>query len=1675
MYDLYGTNRELYNISGSGTITDSVLITSILTLNISQDSTFDGVFNNVIGGITKCGTNKLTVSSALSYTGTITISQGALEIVQSIDSPQVENGGELIFSQTDDYTYAGVINGVGSVSKTGPGMLTFSQSQTFTGNTTVNAGTLQLLGDLTSDITLSDETLVDFAITSEYTHDNDIIGLGGITQSGASLLTFSSALSHAGVLSISAGTVKLLDSTQSSEISNDTNLILAPAQDTNYPSIISGSGTVTKEGVFSAVLQGVNTYTGDTIISAGTLAGNISTSQSVTVAQDAFYDINGESQEVVNISGSGGIKDSQSSSALITLTLQNVTAFQGDFDSSLGGVSKTGTGSLTLEGVNSCEGALLISEGVLKGDISLFTSVEVNSIYDFNGTSLTLQNLSGTGELTSSQDNVDVTLHSTANSLYAGTFSGVDSITKTGTATLTLSTISDFGGSITISQGTLIADLSAATNVLIDATYDLNGEDRTLIHVSGSGEIKDSSGSPKTATFDIAEDLSFTGNISTVGGLIKKGTDTILSLEGDNTYTAKTTISEGTLKGNIEDSTSVEINGTYDLNGTDSSLQNISGTGVISSSVTNAALTVTTTQDSVFEGTLLFNISDLIKEGTASLALNGTNTHSGATKILYGTLSGDISACDSVLINGTYDLVGVNQTISDVSGSGMITSSTASADLTIVMDSIDSEFLGTLDTSILNLTKSGGYALYLHGTNNYTGTTTILDGILGGNISQSSAVCIDGVYDLDGVNRTLSSISGTGMIQDSSGSSCILTITGSDDDAFSGTLDDTLGGLIKTGENTLTLSGVNEYTGPTTITQGVLIANLSASSDVIVNAIYDLAGNNRSLYNLQGTGEIKSSLIDAVITLLSTNNNTFAGTFASTISQITKGSEYTLTLTASQDYAGSILIEAGTLIGDISSASLEIAEPAFYDLKGTAGTLLNLTGQGTVQSSNANTALIIETTQASLFSGTLASSISTVTKTGDGVFTFNAATAYAGPIIIEAGALQGDISDASSVSISEGGIYDVNGVPLSVTDLSGSGMVKDTSGGNNILTITSQVGSTFEGTLDDSLGGMIKMGNETLILKGEHTYTEETTVSQGTLNIKGVLASSLLNNQATLIFSPDDDLTYEGVISGVNGFTKTGIANLTLTNTHLYTGSATVSGGTLTITGQLNSASDIINNATVVIDKDTDFIFDVAISGSGDVTTQGEGNITLSGTHTYDGVTTIVSGTLTVVGDITGTGGIVNMSALVFELTADQIYTLGFSGTGSLTHNSDITLSLNGANTYTGTTTIAQGILMGDISSSGGVEIVSTYDLNGTNRTLLNATGTGTIQSSTQSASLTLENSAASTFSGTIASTISNFIKCGDGTLTLNGLNVYSGTTTVSEGTLKIISLENLGAGSIILLDNAALEMEGEMTFDHDITFAQTSAIAVAEDGMLTYSSPLTQTYAFIKKGLGTITLSADNSSGTASVDVREGTLLLSSMNQIPSDTLILSGGTLKLAVGGEFSKKITLNANSTLDLNGFDVTVMQDMAMHGYILTIINSGDEENTLTIDGTANDSTGGFNIGDKCILSDTSDVFTDITIQEGGKIAMAHDASIQNLFNYGVLALNGYPLLVAGRNAILGNMTDTVGTGYLEFAESGGAVIDIEEGFTTPLMLGNHSVLRVNSNMSLGRIFVKSSNS
>ncbi len=266
----------------TGIINSNIINNAVLIFNHSNNLLFSQVISGS-GSLIHAGTDVLTLTAYNTYSGGTTISVGTLQIgsggTLGLISGDVTNHGVLIFNRSDDLTFGDVISGTGSLQQSGAGILILTANQTYTGDTTISNGCLQL-GDasrhgMVNGNILNNASLV-FNHANSLSYDYVISGSGNVTQSGLGVLTFTADQTYTGITTINSGSLQLGNGhgktgRVAGDIVNNATLIFNYGDTVVYDGVISGAGDVKKEGAGTLILNGVHTYTGDTHINAGRL------------------------------------------------------------------------------------------------------------------------------------------------------------------------------------------------------------------------------------------------------------------------------------------------------------------------------------------------------------------------------------------------------------------------------------------------------------------------------------------------------------------------------------------------------------------------------------------------------------------------------------------------------------------------------------------------------------------------------------------------------------------------------------------------------------------------------------------------------------------------------------------------------------------------------------------------------------------------------------------------------------------------------------------------------------------------------------------------------------------------------------------------------------------------------------------------------------------------------------------------------------------------------------------------------------------------------------------------------------------------------------------------------------------------------------------------------------
>ncbi|EDQ3451408.1 autotransporter outer membrane beta-barrel domain-containing protein [Salmonella enterica subsp. enterica serovar Larochelle] len=1364
VFGVYVTTGHTLNNLAGGSITANTAV----QLNGNNNTLANaGAILGDTNGVTINGSGNTLTSQGKITGGTnaILISSGSKNNTLTLNT-----GTEISGSITDDNNSASannnlILDGEGTLGSSISGL----NSVTSSGDWTLSGATMNLSGTTNSALWVKSGTLiVNGAMTAK----------GATVDSGTTL-----QIGNGGTLGTFNGDI----------VDNGT-LTFNRSDAAAYGSVISGSGNVIKQGGGELTLSNNNSYSGGTTIAEGTLtataggalgSGNIDNRAYLKLdaasASDPFIvaDLTTHSGATVEI-GAGSTLQAN------TLTQQDGSTLTADLTATSGpairakNVNLDGTLNVaspaSQEPIRSTDDlislALIESDNAISGD---FDDITINgnamnpdafiTVVGQKNVNDTHYDLVETLTWYADRDNAAIDAHGTFNLADADdsftvntVLENVDansgwngqSLTKTGAGTLILNAENTYTGGTTISDGTLIA---------------------TNVNALGTGNVTDN------ATLELNTGGDFDNAISGSGRVVKSGDET-LTLSGANSYTGGTTISGGTLV-----ATNVDALGSGDV--TDNATLEMNTGGTFSNTISGSG--------------------QVVKSGDKTLTLSGTNTYRGGTTISGGTLvASNVDALGSgdVTDNATLELNTGGDFDNAISGSGQVV-------------------------------KSGDKTLTLSGANSYTGGTTISGGTLvannvealgTGNITDNATLELNTGGDFD------NAISGSGQVVKSGDKT--LTLSGAN--SYSGATTISGGTLIAANVNALgtgaidnrasllldasgqftvtdltTESGGNTEIGAgstlqaNTLTQksdSTLTINLNSNTvDPVIHAAsqVSLAGT----LDITGVGDVldsdPASTDDLDTFTLIASDKTIAGDFEKlTVAGMDADLADFITVDGRIDDTGKQyeLTTALTWYAD--------RDDAVTDAHGTFN-LTNADGSFAVNTVLENVDATLDPASATGWDGT------SLIKQGAGTLILNAENTYTGGTTISGGTLvatnvdalgSGDVTDDATLELNTGGTFD--------NAISGSGQVVKS--GDDVLTLSganSYSGGTLiasnvealgtgdvtnnatlelntSGDFDNAISGsgkVEKSGDGALTLSGSNTYTGGTLISGGTLVASNVeaLGTGDVTDNATLALNAGGDFINN--IGGTGRVEKSGDKTLTLSGNNTYTGGTLISSGTL-VANDVNAlgTGDVTDNATLALNTGGDFTNN--IGGTGRVEKSGDETLTLSGSNTYTGGTLISGGTLVASNvEALGSGDVTDNAVL--ELNTGGTFDNVISGSGQVVKSGDKTLTLSGANSYTGGTTINDGTLVAsnvEALGSGDVTNDAVLELNTGGDFTNNISGSGQV------------------------------VKSGDDVLTLSGANSYSGGTTISGGTLVASNVEALGSGNIDNYASLQLNASGQ-------------------------------------------------------------------------------------------------------------------------------------------------------------------------------------------------------------------------------------------------------------------------
>ncbi len=517
---------------------------------------------------------------------------------------------------------------------------------------------------------------------------------------------------------------------------------------------------------------------------------------------------------------------------------------------------------------------------------------------------------------------------------------------------------------------------------------------------------------------------------------------------------------------------------------------------------------------------------------------------------------------------------------------------------------------------------------------------------------------------------------------------------------------------------------------------------------------------------------------------------------------------------------------AGTIITALNNANASF-RGASLSASSTANPLpsmrldLNFSGLGTVNVETGSIVLIAEGSQN--VPGATALGTGGLSKIGGGTLRLNGNHTYSGGFVLHEG----------KVIITASGTNTTDSILASPW-------------GTGTLTLRG-------GTLDSSSNNGRTVRNPT-ILEGDITITSGETNSGSFLWSAGAGQSTTLASNSTLNIT--QSVNWSQNITGNFGLTKTGTGTLLTHGGHTYSGGFTLNGGTLEISTSGDTLDGVITNSAVgtgtLTLKEGQIQSTTSTARTLYPSVDLDGSVAITGTF-VDPVDPAITRTGNFIVSTTGGGVTRLISDSTLTIAQAVNWNQDISGSASLTKAGPGTLRLNGINTYTGGTTIAEGTLQGDAASITGnvlnnAALVFAEETGGTYAGVISGNGT-----------VTKQGTAALTLSGT--HTYTGLTSLAEGGLVIDGsipgaLDTAAATTLAGTGTI--------GGNATIAGTHTPGNSAGTQTFGANLTYAAGSSIAwelaanattganadqVIVAGTLDFAGPVTLTPAFAGDG----------------------------------------------------------------------------------------------------------------------------------------------------------------------------------------------------------------------------------
>jgi len=657
----------------------------------------------------------------------------------------------------------------------------------------------------------------------------------------------------------------------------------------------------------------------------------------------------------------------------------------------------------------------------------------------------------------------------------------------------------------------------------------------------------------------------------------------------------------------------------------------------------------------------------------------------------------------------------------------------------------------------------------------------------------------------------------------------------------------------------------------------------------------------------------------------------------------------------------------------------------------------------------------------------------------------------------------------------------LNGAGGLVINNTGTTTINSDGAGNRAITLGTAGLTINSGAGAVTFGTTIATQRVTFVLNGSQTWTNNSSNAL-LLNTSSSISTggTGANNGAALTVAGTGDISLGGIISQNGTITKNGSGQLTLSSANTFNGTVTLNAGKLVL-----GSNGALGNQTLTINDGTTIDVTNARTNTKNNSMNWNGNFTFGGCNTWDSgtgaVTMNASRTVTVSGSTMTVGG--DISGVGFGLTKTGAGTLTLNGTNSYSGGTTV----NGGTLWAKKAAALSGYAADTISVNNAGSVLA-LSANATTGEWTSAQIDGLLANTNLTfgagTSLGIETTENLTYNTNITKANMGLVKSGSQRLYLGGDNTYSGNTLVTGGTILAAHDNAYGTGTVTF-NGGGWGGEGNHTIANDIIYAantnsnnlaaanvtnfagQTSgtgnlSVNGFENGIVRFSGdnsgwsgnwkfsgPITLQLNHIDAmGSGTTITFNTNATANAARGILESQVALTGVSAITQNidlggTLAFTGNsTIRTTAAMEVTGDITGGANATFVKDGADI-----LTLSGTNTYLGNTSVNAGTLIINGDASGATGAVTVASGATLGGSGTIGGATTIQAGAFLSPGNSPGVL-IFNDALTLAGTTTMQIDGTGR--GTTYDGIDTGTGLLTYGGALTLD----FTAATADGNN---------------------